>query len=102
MKVLTHCKSHIAKLELENEDLKRKEARKDLIVIGLFIRVERDDNLKALSSSGERPTVISIGSSVSWRQEGEQASCGGELRAMLLVFQIADWGKKELFGANTR
>ena len=31
-KVLTHYKSHIAKLELENEDLKRKEARNDIMV----------------------------------------------------------------------
>ena len=31
-KVLTHYKSHIAKLELENEDLKRKEARNDVMV----------------------------------------------------------------------
>ena len=32
LKVLTHYKSHIAKLELENEDLKRKEARNDVMV----------------------------------------------------------------------
>ena len=32
LKVLTHYKSHIAKLELENEDLKRKEARNDIMV----------------------------------------------------------------------
>ena len=31
-KVLAHYKSHIAKLELENEDLKRKEARNDVKV----------------------------------------------------------------------
>ena len=31
-KVLTHYKSHIAKLELENEDLKRKEVRNDVMV----------------------------------------------------------------------
>ena len=102
MKVLTHYKSHIAKLEFENEDLKRKEARRDLMVRGLFSRIERDVDLKALSSSGERPTVISIGSSASWRRAGEQPSCGGELRAMLLVFEIANWGKKELFGTNSR
>jgi len=32
--VLTHYKSHIAKLEFENEDLKRKEARRDLMANG--------------------------------------------------------------------
>ena len=32
LKVLTHYKSHIAKLELENEDLKRKESRNDVMV----------------------------------------------------------------------
>ena len=31
-KVLAHYKSHIAKLELEIEDLKRKEARNDVMV----------------------------------------------------------------------
>ena len=102
MKVLTHYKSHIAKLEFENEDLKRKEVRRDLMVRGLFSRIERDVDLKALSSSGERSTVISIDSSASWRRAGEQPSCGGELRAMLLVFEIANWGKKELFGTNSR
>jgi len=33
--VLTHYKSHIAKLELENDDLKRKEARNDIMANGL-------------------------------------------------------------------
>ena len=32
LKVLSHYKSHITKLELENEDLKRKEARNDVLV----------------------------------------------------------------------
>ena len=32
LKVLSHYKSHITKLELENEDLKRKEARNDVMV----------------------------------------------------------------------
>ena len=55
LKVLTHYKSHIAKLELENEDLKRKEARNYVTVSSphyqskLALRRVKDVDIEALS-----------------------------------------------------
>ena len=53
--MLTHYKSHIAKLELEIEDLKRKEARNDVMVSSphyqsnLALRRVKDVDIEALS-----------------------------------------------------
>ena len=53
--MLTHYKSHIAKLELENDDLKRKEARNDVMVSSphnqskLALRRVKDVDIEALS-----------------------------------------------------
>jgi len=61
--VLTHYKSHIAKLELENEDLKRKEARNDLMVNGpqsfpLALQYHGDGQLGAPVTSVDQQTEV--------------------------------------------